>query len=311
MNQDIRRDLISRNLGINPISHGQIHTFQIALPEAKKQPISLKRRQAIEQSFVTHQSNLTSLIVRRTNAYADEDVEYELVYGADWLQVAQELGIEKVWAWVFDLTDEEAIATVAIMETLAAIPTSAEDSPTTGTYETPHSSPDQLVAQIDKILDQKLQLATDSIKHSVTAILSGIRADLDEKLKVLNYRMDSLSIPSSPISSLESVLEKLDSLQQQIIFNKKPLNAEFTGDPINLLQASDQEIAVVLQQVKAQPADVQGAIAAIRHWQNAEQGLTWDNLARSARAKPGSKYKFKGFAQGTYDRLRRVAEIPE
>ncbi len=128
MTQDIRRELISRNLGIKPIDHGQVYVFQIALPEFRKQSISLEHRQAIESSLLAHQSNLTSLIVRRTDAY-DDDIEYELVYGADWLQIAQELDIEKMWAWVFDMTDEQVSTAIAEMELLTRVSENAQPIP--------------------------------------------------------------------------------------------------------------------------------------------------------------------------------------
>ena len=113
-----RSEIIGKSLSIKPIKHGLVHTIQIKLPESRKQTISLERRQAIANSLLIHQINVVSLIIRRTNAY-DEDIEYELVYGADWLEVAQELEIEKVWAWVFDMNDEQAEATIAEMKLLS------------------------------------------------------------------------------------------------------------------------------------------------------------------------------------------------
>lgn len=291
MSQDIRRELISKNLGIKPINHGQVYTFQIALPESRKQTVSLEQRQAIERSLLAHQTNLMSLIIRRTDAYDDEDIEYELVYGADWLQSARSLEIEKLWAWVFDMTDEQAIAAIAEMESLTAAPQTVD-------------------TDISALIDSKLQLATDSIKNSITSILNGIRTDLDEKLKRLNYRIDTLTSTNFGSDGLETVLEKLDTLQRQLSSSRKFSGIMPIENKINLLDASESEIEAALKQVTTQAKQIQAAIAAVRYWRQSDQGLTWGNLEASAKAKTGTSHKIQGFAEGTYNRLQAVADIP-
>ncbi len=300
MNQDIRRELISKNLGIKPINHGQVYTFQVALPDSRKQAISLERRQAIEQSLLAHQSNLISLILRRTAAY-DEDIEYELLHGADWLQVAQELDIEKVWAWVFDLTDEQAIAAISEMESL----TSSQN------IQPVSKLSDGTDVDLAALIDQKLQLASDSIKHSITPFLTGIRNELDDKLKVLSYKIDTLKSTSSSLDGLETVLEKLDALQQQLSSSRRSSRIEPIDNPINLLEASDRDIETALKQINTQASLIRAAIEAVQYCRKSDQGLTWKNLEMSARANTNSPLKIKGFARGTYDRLRAVCHIPE
>ena len=112
-----RQIQIGSYLGIQPIIHGQIHTFQIAIPNAETIEILPERREILAQTLKEHQSNLGSLVVRRTKAY-DEEKEYEIVYGADWCIVAEELEIERLWVWVFDLTDEQAITMKTELEQL-------------------------------------------------------------------------------------------------------------------------------------------------------------------------------------------------
>lgn len=297
MSYDIRRELISRNLGANPINHGQVYTFQIAIPDSRKQSLSLEQRQAIEQSLLAHQSNLISLIIRRTNAYANEDIEYELVYGADWLQIAQELKIEKVWAWVFDLTDEQTIAAIAEMESLSSIP---KDTQATQTVT------NSVDSNIAALIDKKIQLATDSIKNSITPLLVGIRNDLDERLKVLNYKIDNIDG-----TGLEPILKQLDAIQQQLPSSRKAKERKPPENPINLLEASIQDIETALKQVDTQRNQIRAAIEAVQHWKQSEQGLTWRNLEKSASANTKSKDKIAGFAKKTFERLKAVAAIPE
>ncbi|CAD5925633.1 hypothetical protein PCC9214_00949 [Planktothrix tepida] len=112
-----RRVQIGSYLGIQPLTHGQIYTFQIAIPNAETIDILLERRELLARTLREHESNLVSLVVRRTQAY-DEEKEYEIVYGADWCIVAQELEIERLWVWVFDLTDEQAITMKTELEQL-------------------------------------------------------------------------------------------------------------------------------------------------------------------------------------------------
>lgn len=306
MNQDLRREIINQSLGIKPINHGQVYTFQIAIPDARTPDLELERKQAIARSLLAHQSNLISLIIRRTTAYDDEDIEYEVVYGADWLQVAQELDIERVWAWVFDLTDEQVEATIAEMQALtqsdATPPALSVDS------ERPAIAPGNEMA---KLIDQKLQAAVDVLKNAVTSPLNDIRKELDEKLKVLNYRIDTLSASGAGAATLEQVLAKLDQLQQQTSVSRPSRRVVPPENPVDLLTASDQEIEVALDSVGTHAPQIHAAIAAIHHWKNSEQGLSWQNLARSAKAKTNTPHKIKGFAEGTYDQLRAIATIPD
>lgn len=302
MSQEIRRELISKNLGIKPINHGQVHTFQIAIPGSRKQTFSLEQRQAIEQSLLAHKSNLVSLIIRRTNAYADEDIEYELVYGADWLQIAQELDIEKVWAWVFDLTDEQTIAAITEMEALSPTPKDTQSSTLTTV---------SVDSDIAALIDQKLQLAADSIKNSVTSLLAGIRNDLDEKLKALNYKVDRLDTANNSLDGVGAILEQLKRIEDKLTPSIKIIDPVIES-PINLLEASTQDIEMALEQLKTPSKLIIAAIKAVQYWKQSEQGLTWENLGRSkSRSKINSQHKIDGFANGTYNQLRKVATIPE
>lgn len=102
-----RQKKIVEYLRIKSTSHGQIYTFQMAAPSSTPTNIDPERFEAIKHSLTQQGANLISLIVRRTEAYSEEE-EYEVVYGVDWYLVAKEIGIEKLWVWVFNMTDEEA-----------------------------------------------------------------------------------------------------------------------------------------------------------------------------------------------------------
>ncbi|OCR00771.1 Rho termination factor (modular protein) [Oscillatoriales cyanobacterium USR001] len=141
-------------LRIKPISHSQIQTFQIAIPESEREEISQERRDAIRRSLIEQGSNLIPLIVRRTEAYSNEE-EYEVVFGVDWCVVAKELSIKCLWAWVFELSDEEVVIAKTQMEQLATIP--GDETIQIKTWW----------QQLDRSFQEKLEILTKKIEQSV------------------------------------------------------------------------------------------------------------------------------------------------
>lgn len=160
MEKPDRSQQIRVHLGIEPISHGQIYTFQIAVPESQKHDISLERYQVLADSLTNHKTNLLPLIVRRTEAYSEEE-EYEVVSGADWCIVAKERNIEKLWVWFFDMNDEQAAAAQAEMEQLVgnvmlSAPQSTEIEILLDKKLQPITAKfDQLTAKVDQLLQNK------------------------------------------------------------------------------------------------------------------------------------------------------------
>ncbi len=303
MSQEIRRELISKNLGIIPINHGKVYTFQIALPDSEKQEISLERSQAIESSLLQHQSNLASLILRRTESYSD-DTEYELVYGAEWLQVAQKLDIEMLWAWVFDMTDEQALIAKSEFSQLFGSLIYAPDRNEQHSVESP---------DLEQMIDRKLQATADSIKQVLASSLDKFKEAFDDKLKTLHYGLDHLSSRFSEIPELSAQInelrEQIEFLGLRSIGSRSKSLPSFNGTQINLLTANDREIMDLLQQVGAQKPQIESALKAIAHWKQPGKTLTWANLERSAKAKAGAEHKVPGFAQGTLNYLKQIGEI--
>jgi len=313
MSQDIEANLIGKYLSIKPINHGKVYTFQIAIPNARKQDISLERRRAIEKSLLTHQSNVISIIIRRTDAYDDEDIEYELVYGADWLQIAQDLEVEKVWAWVFDMTDDQVEATIAEMDQLTGSYSTSSTSSTTSATEGISSQNSDI--NIEALLDRKLQFLIESIKHAIHPTLNRMRAELEEQLQRLNYRIDTLSLTNneSDALNLQTIASRLDTIQAQLVSPRRQptsLPIEPLLAPINLLTATAQEIRNALKSLGTKDKQIDAAVEAVEYWRKSKHGLTWKNLKSSATAKD-TPPKIKGFSTGTLERLNKVADIPK
>jgi hypothetical protein len=194
MEQSERRARIRANLGIEPINHGQVYTFQIAVPDPEKKDIPQERRQILEDSLTGHKSNLVPLIVRRTEDYSEEE-EYEVVYGADWCLVAKELDIEKLWVWVFDMSDEQAAVAKAEMDQLA-------DS--TGFVLTERASVSDETPQLKSLLQQFEQ-------------------SFQKKLDTFNRQLNQVSRTSSSHASASSepvIAENLVAQLEKIIERK-------------------------------------------------------------------------------------------
>jgi Rho termination factor, N-terminal domain len=215
-----RQKQIIDRLRPKPIHHGQLETSQIAVPNLKSEDIAPERWQVLRDSLEQEGSNLVPLIVRRTEAYEEE--EYEVVYGADWCLVAKELEIERLWVWVFDLTDEQAISTKEEMEQLL------------GTSDSPSPPPDQ-IKQIGSLL-QRLEISlAKSFQQQITELLERQISEIVEKQI------------SESIQGIEDVLiTRLDAIQKEFVSVSKP--SVYRGQDNDYDSMNKSELQVIAKQ---------------------------------------------------------------
>jgi len=221
-------------LRIKPISHSQIYTSQIAVPEPQRGEIPRERREAIRRSLIEQGSNLIPLIVRPTEAYSNEE-EYEVVCGSDWCILAKELGIEQMWAWVFEMTDEEVAVAQAEMEHLAPQPTQKTAQIET-LLEQFELSFQKKVESLTKDIEKSVKKNEDLLKKQVKALtdqhfdrdpIEQIKRLLEQVEKTFHEKVDKLAKkiehsssdnpPTSAVSSevnLEGALRQLDELEK-------------------------------------------------------------------------------------------------
>ncbi len=109
-----RQELIKSYLTIKPDSFGEVEV-EIVAAAGQMSPL---KRQLIEAVLKDHGSNLIPIIIRRTEAYGD-DFEYEAIYGAEWVQVAAEMGVKRLKAWIMDVEDDQIQEVVDTMRMLA------------------------------------------------------------------------------------------------------------------------------------------------------------------------------------------------
>jgi hypothetical protein len=207
MDEKQRRDRIVNYLRIKPVNHGQIYTFQIAIPPSENTDIPFERREYLKISLGQQGTNLIPLLVRRTKAYSEEE-EYELVYGADWCLVAKELDIEKLWVWVFDMTDEEAATAKEEMRQLLEI---GNDEPSQVVTETNTREPEliqPIIQQMNKLFQQvatfnsKIDLVSTSVKQL--------------QITENSRRLESTQVVTETNTREPELIQQLDKLFQQV-----------------------------------------------------------------------------------------------
>ncbi|MBW4494109.1 MAG: hypothetical protein KME26_13670 [Oscillatoria princeps RMCB-10] len=292
MERSERRVRIGEKLGIQPISHGQLHTSQIAVPPSEMGEISPERREVLSKSLTERGSNLLPLIVRRTDQYSEEE-EYEVVCGADWYLVAKELDIERLWVWVFDLTDEQAAAAKAEIELLAGF--SSPDQKTDSEQQKPVAGQrvqPEATAIDESLLDKKLQ--------PLIALLNQLLAQSSRSVEKTSE--DRISSIESKIEGLSSAVEKLAGLVEKLI----PAPPTPKPPKLNLREAPRAEIERALKEIGAIPNQRKSACQAIEYWKKQGKKLSWENLEKSIKTGPD---KILGFAKGTYQKLQQVGEI--
>lgn len=292
MERSERRVRIGEKLGIQPISHGQLHTSQIAVPASAMGEISPERREVLSKSLTERGSNLIPLIVRRTDQYSEEE-EYEVVCGADWYLVAKEQDIERLWVWVFDLTDEQAAAAKAEMELLAGFlsPDEKTDSEQQKPVADQRVQP-EATAIDESLLDKKLQ--------PLTALLNQLLSQSSRSVEKSSE--DRISSIESKIEALLSAVEKLAGLVEKLI----PAPPPPKPPKLNLREAPRAEIERALKEIGAIPNQIKASCQAIEYWKKPGKKLSWDNLEKSIKTGPD---KIQGFAKGTYQKLKEIGDI--
>jgi hypothetical protein len=270
-----RRQSIRDSLRPKPIHHGQLDTSLIAVPMTESH-VTPERLEALKDSLRTQGSNLLNLVVRRSDAYEDE--EYEVVYGADWLIAAKELELEKVWVWVFDMDDEQAAATKAEMEWL------------TGSLEprAGNQVKDQQDQSIAEILNTTLQPIISSINKLASTPNVNTSSITADRLEKLDGRINRL------YSAIEGLSQKVDGL--------------LPPPKINLTESTQEEIDDALLGAEVSDRQRRAALKAIEYWKAPDRAFNWSNLKLST--KTDTKEKIKDFGSSTYNKLRQIGEIP-
>ncbi len=307
MDQLERSERIKSILRPEQTKYGKIHTYQIAIPESEKPTLSKERNDLLEVSLTENQSNLFSIIVRPTTSYGEDQI-YEVVYGADWCLVAKQLEIEMLWAWSFDLTDEQAAATKAEMERLA------------GSNSETVTLDENLVNLIGKKLEaiqqenyQRHQEEFEKLQNSFQEKFSQLEQKID-RLKTTPTVEDLATLIDEPLKTSrklekENALKLLNDTQALLSKQATAIKKEIQKrNKINLLTATESQVKQALKSVGIGVPAAKAAWKAIEYWKKPGKKLTWENLALA------STRTFKdisGFSRATYNKLREIGEIED
>jgi hypothetical protein len=310
-----RTNRIVEYLKIKPISHGQVDIRQIAIPESIAKEVSPERDEELSLSLTERGSNLIPLIIRRTETYSETE-DYEIVYGADWCLAAKKRGINILWAWVFDLTDEQAAATKAEMERLAG----SKSETVTTVIETKFD--ENLVNLIGKKLEaiqqenhQRHQEEFEKLQNSFQEKFSQLEQKIDDLKKTSTVEdlptLIEEQLKTSRQLDKENALKLLNDTQTLLSKQATAIKKEIEKrkkeiQKINLLTATESEVTQALKSAKVGQDRIDAAWEAIEHWKQPEK-LTWSNLGESY--KNGSKHKIQNFGKATYDKLREIGDI--
>lgn len=288
MERSDRRIRIGEKLKATPNNHAQVYTSLIAIPPSERE-ISPTRRQELEASLSQHQSNLIPLILRRTTAYT-EDEEFEVIYGADWCIVAQEIGIEKLWVWVFDIPDEEVDNIKAEMQQLLG---------------------NNIALPLPPHPKQESNNPANNELKEVKILLQRLEKSWQQDIKLLNQKIDDRLNLTDFYQQLEKLIDsKLENALQNVTPREVIVRESSVSQPKKLNLALNLAIATIDEITDAIGNQKQATAAykAIQKWKESGKKLTWANLEKST--KPGS-YKVNGFGKETYKELKTIGYIEE
>ncbi|GAB4349681.1 MAG: hypothetical protein Fur0042_17170 [Cyanophyceae cyanobacterium] len=194
-----RQSRIIEYLKIKPTHHGQLETCLLAIPDGTSLEFPPERLEEIRTSLTEQGTNLIPLMVRRSDAYGDE-FEYEVIYGEEWCIVAQELGIDRLWVWMFDLDDQQAQVAREEMARLAG--GEVVIVPNGGGAISPPPEP-SLDSSITKRIDEQLQRIQQ---------LSERFGQVEAALKTTPQRPELREIVTPQLDNLEGRFHQLEEM---------------------------------------------------------------------------------------------------
>lgn len=185
------------------------------------------------------------------------------------------------------------------------------------------------LSDLAKLLDKKLQPITAKLNQqtieSPTYSQPIGNKSIEEKLENIEIKIDQL-VPKTNITEIEEILNnQLEVIRQKISNLSKEealslltktqtaLNRQLETiknesnqlQKVNLLTVETKEdIQQAFARVKGTTTMINATWEAIKRWKQSGENLTWENLKQQTK-------KGIGFGKTTYEKLRKIAEIPE
>ena len=192
-------------LPTQPVSLELIPIAKITVPKSQLRDIPSERHEALVKSLVLQGNNLIPLIVRLADNY-DSEQQYEIVRGADWCQAAKEAEINKLWAWIYEMTDEQVEITKAEIEQLTQPPL-----PETPNFE-------DLLQQLEVSFDQKVDSITKKIDQSIK-----------KNEEVIKKRVKYLQDKTNDFGQIEQLKKLITNLENSVNNKVETLTRKITS----------------------------------------------------------------------------------
>ncbi|NEP82890.1 MAG: hypothetical protein F6K39_34965 [Okeania sp. SIO3B3] len=185
------------------------------------------------------------------------------------------------------------------------------------------------LSDLAKLLDKKLQPMTAKLNQQTIESPTYSQAlgnkIIEEKLENIEIKIDQL-IPKKNITEIEEILnnqlgvirQKISNLSKEealslLTKTQTALNRQLEAiknesnqlQKINLLTVETKEdIQQAFAIVKGTTTMINATWEAIKRWKQSGENLTWENLKQQTK-------KGIGFGKTTYEKLRKIAYIPE
>ncbi len=186
----------------------------------------------------------------------------------------------------------------------------------------------ELIRQQIKFLRKSLLNEDDTIQTVCTANdnynkLNSVHKDINqihEKLeslmeintakglkKLLRKQLESI-ISESETKSKEEAIQYLTKAKYELQEQQKKIDDQILElSKINLVDTTYEKLSTLMKQVGSSTTQINASWKAVEYWRKSDQELTWDNLRKST--VNGTKEKIKGFADKSYQILKKVAYL--
>lgn len=160
------------------------------------------------------------------------------------------------------------------------------------------ASPTSPPTQINNIAEEKLENIESKIDQLLPKRIPEIEEILNEQLKVIRQKITNLSKQEA----LFLLAQTQTALDRQI----KAIDDESNKlQRVNLLTVeTKEEIQQAFAREKVTTKMINATWEAIKLWKQSGESLTWENLKQQTK-------KGIGFGKTTYEKLTKIAEIPE
>ncbi|MDJ0556300.1 MAG: Rho termination factor N-terminal domain-containing protein [Microcoleaceae cyanobacterium MO_207.B10] len=270
----LKRKNRQEDLPAQPVNLEQIPTSQISVPESQVRDIPSERHEALVKSLTDQGSNLIPLIVRLRDSDNSQQ-QYEVVRGADWCQVAKETDIKELWAWIYEMTDEQAEIARAEMEELTQ--PSVEKTPDFDhLVQQLEVSFDQKVDSLTKKIDQSIKKNEEVLKKQVKSLqdqttdidqieqlknlITGLENSLKNKVETLARKISSTTTKKAASNSSVSEVN-VDVLSKQLDDLDKQIEKKLEGIVKTINQYISKSIQDIEDDLKTQVSTVRGQLS--------------------------------------------------